>query len=100
MKHIIDALHRAAAETTDFVTADARNHARKSGWDEKAVRTTRAEYSDGEFTLKASGDAAFVHEYGDQDHSPTAALRKYSKSSPAVEAALAANLEKHLKGLL
>lgn len=101
MKHIIDALHKAASETTEFITSDIRQHTAKHGWSPEASSSAHVEYADGEFVAKVTGkhsDAAFVHEFGDETHPPTAAIRKYSSSK--AENALLANAAKHIGGLL
>ena len=103
VKHIIEALHRAAADSAKAVTSDVQSHIRKAGWDEKVIKNTAVTYKDGQFSAKVSGkhsDAGFVHEFGDENHPPTAALRKYKDPSAEVHAALAGHLENHLKGLL
>lgn len=103
MKHIIEALHRAAEDSAQAITADVQAHTRKAGWDEKVTKSTLVSYKDGKFSADIAGkhsDAGFVHEFGDEDHPPTAALRKYKDPSEAVHRAFAGHLEKHLEGLL
>jgi hypothetical protein len=102
MKHIIDAIHSAAADTAEYITHDLRQTARKSGWGKDVVNNTHVHYGEKGFVAKVGGehrDAAFVHEYGDEDHPPTAVLRRYANKSPNAEAAFIKNLQKKLEEL-
>lgn len=103
MKHLIAALHAAAEATSKDITSDLHEHLRSSGWSETAIKSTKMTYENGEFTAKFSGkgkDAAFVHEFGDQNTPPTAAIRKYGKSTPKVTEAFLGHAAKSFKGLL
>jgi len=103
MKHIIAAVHHAAKSTESAVTSEAQSHVHAHGWSPEATNAVKAEYKDGEFSVAVKGkhrDAAFIHEFGDEEHPPTAALRKYSRNSPKAEQAFISNLETHLKGML
>lgn len=103
MKHIIDAIHRAAGDTVASATHELRTSAINDGWDRKAVKAVKVDYVDGEFVSKLSGkhrDAAFVHEFGDEENPPKATIRKASRKTPMTERAFLTNLESHLKGIL
>lgn len=103
MQHIIDALHRAAEDATHAATKELRSSAANDGWSKDATKAVKVSYSEGEFVAKLTGkhrDAAFVHEFGDQDTPPKATIRKASRNTPAAEKALLSSLETHLKGVL
>lgn len=100
MKHIIDAIHRAAQETTEFITGDIQSHATKVGWSHEAASDVSVKYHEGHFSAVADSDSAFISEYGAETARPKPALRSYAKSSPAAEAALLGNVAKHVGGLL
>ena len=100
MKHIIDAVHRAAQETTEFITGDIQAHAKKVGWSSDAASSVSVKYHEGQFSAVADSDSAFLSEYGTESARPKPAVRSYAKSSPAAEAALLGNVAKHVGGLL
>jgi hypothetical protein len=99
VKHIIDAIHAAAHESTAYMTADVQHRALDAGWHPDVAKSTSVSYNGAKFTA-AAPDEAWEHEYGSQRRTPTPVLRKYSNSAPGAEEALLAALEKHVGVLL
>jgi hypothetical protein len=103
MKRVLHAIEKAAAETTHFMQRDLRASALKHGWDRKVVNDTQVKYAEGKFSVHVSekhGDAAFVHEFGDDNRPPTGVIRKFNNHTGPTEKTFLTSLAKHLGGKL
>ena len=101
MDELLKAHKLAVTDATLFMTADLRSRARAEGWDDAVVNKLRVVRKDGEFSVRfpaSVSDAAWVHEYGDPDHTPKATIRKYDNNAGASGDFLSERLAHHLGG--
>jgi hypothetical protein len=101
MKRLLDAAQKASTDLALFMTADLRKQAAANGWDHDVVKTLRVAKKDDTFAVKfptKTGDAAFVHEYGDPDNTPSSVIRKYDNTHPAAESFFEERFLKHMGG--
>lgn len=101
MKHLLEAVKKAAKDTSAYMTFDVRNSARAHGWSPEEAASLRVRYDDGKFTVHAEGEhaeAALTKEYGTETERPTAVIRKYSNSSGQAEQVFINQLKKHSGG--
>ena len=78
MENLHKAHKRATTDAALFMTADLRSRARKEGWEEKVVQGLRVTHKSGQFNVDfppSVSDAAWIHEYGSEDSTPTATIR-------------------------
>jgi hypothetical protein len=103
MKHLRDAIEKAAHDTAAYVTADLRHSAREHGWDEEVVSNMRVQHGEDGYKVMVPDDLkdrAFVHEFGDESSAPSAVIRKYSNDHSVAAHVMLKNIEKHLGGRL
>jgi glucose/arabinose dehydrogenase len=80
VKKLLEATQKAKQDTARYMTAQLRKQAVHSGWDPEVASTLHVAHEGGKFTAKVHpdyADRAFVHEYGDENVKPTAAIRKF-----------------------
>lgn len=102
MKHFVEAIKRAAADTAAYMTFDVRQSARNHGWEPHEVSALRVRHEEGKFQVHLEGphaEAAHVKEYGTETQRPTAVARKYGNNSGKAGEIFAQRLNKHLGGL-
>jgi hypothetical protein len=100
MDDFLKAHKRATVDATLFMTADLRTRARSEGWADDVVNKLRVVRKDGEFSVRfpaSVGDASWIHEYGDEEHTPTGTLRKYDTTGGDSNHFYAERLFKHLE---
>jgi len=103
MRMFREALDKAAKDTASYVTADLRHSAREHGWSEDVVTNMHVRHEEDGYKVHVPDDLkdkAFVHEFGDENSPPTAAIRKYSNNHAVAAQVMLKNLEKHLGGRL
>lgn len=82
------------------MTAQLRRQALHSGWDADVANTLHVSHVDDKFVVNIHpkhADRAFVHEYGDEDVKPTAAIRKFMNNPKNAEDAFMVTLNNHWK---
>lgn len=101
MKKLLEATQKAKQDTAAYMTADVRTRALNDGWDPAVVANLRVEHGTDGFQAKVNaehGEAAFKHEFGDEDNRPSATVRKYANDSHASAQAFMSSLNKHFGG--
>ena len=102
LSKVKESLHKAAIETTRFMSAQLRAEARASGWPSHIVRNLHVTHSDGAFsvhTSKTHRAEAMNLEYGTPSTQPTAAIRRFSNRTAEAEKFLLGRTIKHFGGL-
>jgi hypothetical protein len=100
MQKLIDALEKASAEATHFMTGELRRNAVHHGWDPEVASSI---YVDHDFKVRVPAyhaEAAWKHEYGSITQQPTAVIRKYNNSHAAVDRVILHRAAKHIGGSL
>lgn len=100
MKQFSNAIAKARQDAARYLTGQARLHALQHGWDSDVVRNIHVINEGSKWTAQVTGehaDRAFVHEYGDQDTRPTAALHKFANDKTTTDQALYEILDHHWK---
>lgn len=101
MKKLLESVQKAKQDTAVYMTADVRNRALNDGWHPTVVSTLRVEHGKDGFQTKVNtehADAAFKHEFGDEDNRPSATIRKYANDTHASSQAFMVSLGKHFGG--
>ena len=101
MKKLIEAVQKAAQDTANYMTYDARESAHAHGWNSHEADSIRVRYTDGEFHVHAEGDHAehaLSKEYGTETQRPTAVMRKYANNSGRSGEVFMAHLNRHAGG--
>ena len=92
---------KASKDAAQAATHSFRAHALAHGWDKDVVAHTHVAYEDGKFGVKIHSDyedRAHVHEYGDENTPPTAAIRKFFNRSENTQEPFMAAVNKYAKG--
>lgn len=100
MKKLLEATQKAKQDTARYMTAQLRKQAAQSGWDPEVASTLNIAHEGGKFTAKVHpdhADRAFVHEYGDENVKPTAAIRKFMNDPKHVNDAFMVTLNNRWK---
>lgn len=100
MKALKEAAIKAAHSTAESATHAFKQHALQHGWDRDVVANTHIAYEDGKFGVKVHPDyqdRAHIHEYGDEQTPPTAAIRKFFNRSENTSIPFMAELQKQVK---
>jgi len=103
VKHSINAAHKAAHSTAEFMTGELRRSALEHGWHPDVVANMHVNYDGEEFKVHVHPeyrDRAFVHEFGDENNRPTAVIRKYDNDGFNYSQVFHMHLSKHLGGIL
>ena len=101
LSKVKESLHKAAIETTRFMSAQLRAEARASGWPSDIVKNLHVTHSEGTFsvhTSKSHRAEAMNLEYGTPSTQPTAAIRMYSNRTGDAEKFLLRRTMHHLGG--
>ena len=78
------AYSKLSEHTASQLTNQLRNHASENGWHPSVVANMHVTYDGSEYKVKIHPDyvdRAFVHEYGNENKKPTAAIRKFSEKA-------------------
>lgn len=100
MKKLKAAVNRATEDAAVYMTAELRNNALEHGWHPEVVSSMSVVHNSGSYHVQIHPDyqdRAFVHEFGDENTPPTAAIRKYS-SSNGQQKAFMTLFNKHYRG--
>jgi hypothetical protein len=101
VKHILEAIDRAAQDAAAYMTFDVRRSARSHGWSPEEASSLRVRYSDNDFGIHAEGshaEKALTKEFGTESSRPTAVMRKYGNNPGKSEAIFMRQLNKHIGG--
>lgn len=101
MKHLKEALQKAAEDTAAYMTFDVRRSARSHGWNKDESSSLRVRYNSDGFHIHAEGDhseAALTKEFGTEEQRPTAVMRKYGNNPGKASEVFLRQLDKHLGG--
>lgn len=100
MKKLTNAINKAKQDAVPFLTGQVRRHALQHGWDPEVVANLTLVNEGDKLIAKvpaSHADRAFVHEFGDQNNLPTAALRKYANDPTVANQAYSLLLNHHWK---
>jgi hypothetical protein len=95
VKKLLEATQKATQDTARYMTSQLRSQAQQSGWDPEVASTLNVVHENGKFQAKipsSHADRAFVHEYGNENIKPTAAIRKFMNNPKNVEDAFMVTL--------
>jgi hypothetical protein len=84
VKQLKAAVNKAKEDTAVYMTAELRRNALSSGWHPEVVANMSVVHDNGSYKVTVHPDytdRAFVHEYGNENSSPTAVIRKYSNNN-------------------
>jgi len=100
VKRLADTVHKAKQDTARFMTQQLRQHVLQHGWDADVAAHLSVVHKDGKLSTEVHpdyADRAFVHEFGNENQRPTAAIRKFANNTQVAEEAFKQLVHHHWK---
>jgi hypothetical protein len=97
MEELKQALKSTLNQLTAQMTAQVRRHALSDGWEQDVANSLSVVHTNNSLSIQVDdqfADKAFTHEFGTENSSPKATLRKFGNQNESAEVAALAIFNK------